>query len=175
VAVKRQGNLRAKLARLTADMTRELGAAVYVVAGNVQTDAQISLSTGAVGGANHVPSAPGTPPNSDTGALANSIEVERVEALRARVVVHSPYGAIQELGGTINHPGGTAFFIGDDGLAVFISNEAAAGKPYARTKPHTITLPERPYMRPAAAKNRDSGRRLMEAAVDRVLKGGKLA
>jgi len=37
-----------------------------------------------------------------------------------------------------------------------------------------VTLPERPFMRPAGAKNRDSGIKLMTAAVDRVLKGGKL-
>lgn len=173
MAVKRSGNLKAKLARATADMKRELEAAVYVVAGNIQADAQISLSTGAVSGKNHVPSAPGTPPNSDTGALANSIEVERIEALRARVVVHSPYGAIQELGGTIAHPGGTAYFM-KDGKPVFVSNARPVAASLPRTKPHNITLPERPYMRPAAAKNREPGKRLMQAAVDRVLKGGTL-
>lgn len=174
LAVKRSNNLNAKISRLTRDMKQQVGAAVYAVAGEVQSDAQISLSTGAVGGKNHQPSAPGTPPNSDTGSLANSIEVEQLAPLRAQVVVHSPYGAIQELGGTINHPGGTAYFIGDDGLAVFVSNDSPAAATLPRTKPHTITLPERPYMRPAAAKNRESGKRLMEAAVDRVLKGGKL-
>lgn len=172
--VKRSGGLQGKLARMTAEMTRQVSPAVYAVAGDVQRDAQVSITTGSVGGKNHKPSAPGAPPNSDLGGLANSIEVEKVAPLHARVVVHSPYGAIQELGGTISHPGGTAFFVGSDGLAVFVSNERAAGKNYPRTKPHTITLPERPYMRPAAAKNRESGRKLMRAAVDRVLKGGKL-
>lgn len=172
--VKRSGDLRGKLARMTAEMTRALSPAVYAVAGDVQRDAQVSITTGAVGGKNHQPSAPGTPPNDMTGGLANSIEVERVEALRARVVVHSPYGAIQELGGTINHPGGTPYFM-KDGKPVFVSKQGAGafhGLPV--TKPHLITLPERPYMRPAAAKNREPGRKLMRAAVDRVLKGGKL-
>jgi phage gpG-like protein len=140
MGVKRSGGLSAKISRMTAEMTRAVGPAVYAVAGNIQTDAQISLSTGAVSGKNHAPSAPGTPPNTDTGALSASIEVEHVAPLHARVVVRSPYGAIQELGG-------------------------ATGR---------ATLPERPYMRPAAAKNRVSGQKLMRAAVDRVLRGGTL-
>jgi phage gpG-like protein len=175
MGIKRTGGGSAKAKRLTADMRKQLGAAVYVVAGDVQADAQISLSTGSVSGKNHTPSAPGTPPNSDTGALANSIEVERVTDIHARVVVHSPYGAIQELGGTINHPGGTPYFM-KDGKPVFVSKSGAGafhGLPV--TKPHRITLPERPYMRPAAQKNREPGKQKMRLAVETVLKGGKIS
>lgn len=176
MAVKRSGGrgaLEAKLRRLTEAMRREMKAAVGTVADNIQVDAQISLSTGSVGGKNHQPSAPSTPPNSNSGGLADSIKVEHVDDLIARVVVHSPYGAIQELGGTINHPGGTAYFI-KNGELVFVGNDSPAAGRLPRTKPHPITLPERPYMRPAAAKNREPGRRLMQSAVDRVLAGGKL-
>jgi HK97 gp10 family phage protein len=37
----------------------------------------------------------------------------------------------------------------------------------------TSKMAERPYMRPAAKKNAERGRRQMKAAVDHVLKGGK--
>lgn len=121
-------------------MEQQVGAAVYVVAGLIETDAALSITNGAVSGKGHIPSAPGQPPNADTHGLDRSIHVERIGPLVARVVADAPYAAIQELGGSTG----------------------------------TATLPERPYMRPAAAKNRDSGRRLMGAAVDRVLKGGKL-
>lgn len=141
MGVKRVGSVSAGFKRLTPEMKAALSPAVYAVADMIKTDAQVSITTGAVSGKNHVPSAPGTPPNQDTGALANSIEVERVNDLTARVVANAPYAAIQELGGSTG----------------------------------AATLPERPYMRPAAAKNRESGKRLMEAAVARVVKGGTLA
>lgn len=172
--VKRVGSISAGLKKLTPEMKVALKPVVYAIADMIKVDAQISLSNGAVSGANHVPSAPGTPPNSDAGALANSIEVEPVDETTARVVVHSPYGAIQELGGTINHPGGTAYFM-KDGKPVFVGRGASAAFMYLpKTQPHQITLPERPYMRPAAKKNEKKGVALMKAAVAKVLKGGKL-
>jgi hypothetical protein len=137
---KRTGSLNAKQKRLTDDMIQALQPAVYAVADLVKTDAQVSITNGAVSGKGHVPSAPGTPPNNDTGDLANGIIVERIGPLAARVVSTAAHGAIQELGGST-------------GKAV---------------------LPERPYMRPSAAKNREPGVKLMTVAVDRVLKGGKL-
>jgi len=138
--VKRTGGLSGKLKRLTSEMERDVGAAVYVVAGLVETAAALSITAGAVSGRGHQPSAPGQPPNADTHGLDRSIHVEKIGPLVARVVADAPYAAIQELGGT------------------------AGG----------VTLPERPYMRPAAAKNRESGKKLMTAAVDRVLKGGTI-
>jgi phage gpG-like protein len=172
--VKRTGSIGIKLKKVTPEIQAALEPVVYAIADQVKVDAQISLSTGAVSGKNHKPSAPGTPPNSDTGALADSIDVERDGPLLARVVVNSPYGAIQELGGTINHPGGTPYFM-KDGKPVFVSKQGAgAFHNLPVTKPHTITLPERPYMRPAAKKNEKAGKALMTKAVDRVLKNGKL-
>jgi len=58
-----------------------------------------------------------------------------------------PYARIHEYGGTIDHPGGTPYFIGDDGLAKFVSKAKGAGLPV--TKPHQITIPARPYIAPA--------------------------
>ncbi len=175
VPVKRTGDIKIGLKRITPEIEQALRPVIETVAELVQRDAQVSITNGAVSGKNHVPSAPGTPPNNDSGDLANGITVERVNALRCRVVSTAPHAAIQELGGTINHPGGTPYFIGSDGKAVFVSKQGAGafhGLPV--TKPHTITLPERPYMRPAGVKNAENGRKLMKAAVARVLKGDKV-
>ncbi len=61
------------------------------------------------------------------------------------------YALIQELGGTIKHPGGTPYFIdADTKLAVFVSRKAPGAGDLPKTKPHDITLPARPALRPAA-------------------------
>lgn len=63
------------------------------------------------------------------------------------------YGVLHEYGGTINHPGGTAYFM-RKGRPVFVSNAKAdayktkTGREMPRTKPHSITIPARPYLRP---------------------------
>ena len=60
----------------------------------------------------------------------------------------APYAAIHEFGGSINHPGGTAYFIGKDKMAVFVSNKIAnAYGNWARTKAHIINMPERSFLR----------------------------
>ena len=66
------------------------------------------------------------------------------------------YGLVHELGGTINHPGGTAYRI-IKGKAVFVSNEKAAayfsktGKELPRTKAHSVRIPKRPFLAPGLA------------------------
>lgn len=63
------------------------------------------------------------------------------------------YGMLHENGGTIKHPGGTAYRM-RKGRPVFVSNEKAqayftkTGRELPRTKPHSITIPARPYLRP---------------------------
>lgn len=63
------------------------------------------------------------------------------------------YGVLHEKGGTISHPGGTAYRI-VKGRAHFVSNEKAAAyfaktkKELPRTKAHSITIPKRPFLRP---------------------------
>ncbi|HTH10774.1 MAG TPA: hypothetical protein VMA55_14500 [Acidovorax sp.] len=120
-------------------MKRELRVAVYAIADQVASDAAISITNGSISGKNHQPSAPGTPPNNDTGVLMRSIHVKEIGPLVAHVIADAPYAAIQELGGSTG----------------------------------TAVLPERPYMRPAAKKNKAGGVRLLAAAVDKALKGGK--
>lgn len=155
-------------------MIKELRKAIKSSSEYLQKEAQISLTRGAVSGKNHKPSAAGTPPNNDTGTLANNIESVMTGPLTAEVSSNAPYAAIHEFGGTINHPGGTPYFM-RDGKPVFVSKSghgAFHGLPV--TKPHTIEMPERPYMRPAAQKTRPEARALVVAAVKRVTKGGTL-
>ena len=54
--------------------------------------------------------------------------------------------ATQEFGAHIAHPGGTPYKIGADGKAVFVTRANGAGLPV--TKPHSIVIPPRPFMRP---------------------------
>lgn len=98
MGVKRGGGLGGKIGKLTSDMRAQLKPVVYAIAGAVQADAQISITTGAVSGKGHVPSRPGEPPNNDTGALANSIEVQPLNDLAARVIVGADYGLALEFG-----------------------------------------------------------------------------
>lgn len=138
---------------------KALLAALFSVGEAVKVEAQISITTGATSAkGQHRPSAPGTPPNNDSGVLANNIISQITGPLRVEVSSNAPYAAIQEYGGTINHPGGTAYFIGENGLAVFVPDSNIASTYLPRTKPHVITLPERPYMRPASQRVRKSNK-----------------
>ena len=59
-----------------------------------------------------------------------------------------PYARIHELGGTIEHPGGTPYRV-INGNAVWISKANGAG--LKTTKPHDIVMPARPYIGPSIA------------------------
>lgn len=80
------------------------------------------------------------------------------------------YARIHEYGGTINHPGGTAYFVsyaGGVGGVTFVSNKSGLSEHLPRTKPHTITMPERSFLRSALADMRGAiATRLQQAAVD---------
>lgn len=54
-------------------------------------------------------------------------------------------GAVHEFGTTINHPGGTPYFIKENGLAQFVSKEKGSKLP--KTKPHQIVIPSRSFLR----------------------------
>lgn len=100
------------------------------------------------------PSAPGTPPSVKTGRLAGSMTNARVGTLRWAAGTNVEYARIHEFGGTINHPGGTAYIM-IDGRFQPVRNENA--KPWMRrTKPHAINMPARPFMRPALRNNAKS-------------------
>ncbi|WP_257541030.1 hypothetical protein [Sphingobium sp. CFD-1] len=176
--VKISSGMKAHKARLKRirgpEMVREIGKAIFVASDLLKVEAQISITTGAVSGRNHKPSAPGTPPNAATHHLSDSIENHKTGPLTAETTSNAEYAAIQEFGGTINHPGGTPYFM-RDGKPVFVSKQGqGAFHNLPVTKPHQITLPERPYMRPAAQKTRPKARALVVEAVKRVTKGGTL-
>lgn len=77
---------------------KEVGQAIYAAADYLSTEAAISITAGAVSGKNHVPSAPGQPPNADTHVLDRSIHTEAVGPLKANSVADAPYAVDQELG-----------------------------------------------------------------------------
>lgn len=54
-------------------------------------------------------------------------------------------GAIHEFGATIEHPGGTPYYTDENGKTVFVSKDKGADLP--KTKPHTIIIPTRSFLR----------------------------
>jgi len=89
-----------------------------------------------------------------SGALMRSIRRTKTTANSAVIQAggsHVPYAEIHNEGGTIKHPGGTAYFA-QDGKAIFVSNDTASSYEYKynrkmkRTKPHPIPIPKRQYM-----------------------------
>ena len=112
-------------------LSASVGKALYVGAQAIQTDAQISITTGAVSGRGHIPSRPGEPPNNDTSTLRNNIEAVSTGPLSAEVSSNAPYAAALEYG--------------------------------------TSKIAERPYMRPAVARNKDEIVASVRAAVDRLV------
>lgn len=81
-----------------ADTVRLVEQALFAAGELIQTEAQLSITRGAVSGKGHVPSAPGEPPNQDTGVLAGNIETTRVGKLRVRVSSKAGYSAPLEFG-----------------------------------------------------------------------------
>jgi HK97 gp10 family phage protein len=77
---------------------KEAGRAVFVAADTVKAEAQRLVSTGATSGANHVPSRPGEPPNTDTGQLQRGIVSRRTGDLKAEVMSSAEYSAALEFG-----------------------------------------------------------------------------
>jgi phage gpG-like protein len=107
-------------------------------------------------------SVPGTPPGSRSGLLRNRTTWAKVGHLRYGVGTDVPYARIHELGGTINHPGGTPYIVTTNG-AVFLSKTKAdqlrqRGFWVGLTKPHPIKMPRRPYLVPALEEAASSGR-----------------
>lgn len=120
-----------------AAMARVVTQAVFVEAQALQVDAQLSISRGAVSGKNHVPSAPGEPPNQDSGVLADNIEANVTGVGKAETSSNAPYAAAQEFGS------------------------------------ESQGLPERPYMRPAAARSKRRAARNIAAAVNSQIRRGQ--
>lgn len=78
-----------------------------------------------------------------------------------------PYARIHEFGGTIHHPGGTAYFISQllGAKAFFVSNLSPSAAWLPRTRPHDIVMPERSYMRSSLDDKAPSGIQMLREAV----------
>lgn len=88
----------ATLALANRNIERAVGAALFAGGELLQTEAQLSITRGAVSGKNHVPSLPGEPPNQDTGVLGGNIETVEKAPLVVEVSSNAPYSAPLEFG-----------------------------------------------------------------------------
>lgn len=79
-------------------MIAPVGKAIFEAAQDLVVDAALSITAGATSGANHEPSAPGEPPNADTGGLDRGIEATKTGPLKAESSSNAPYAAAQEFG-----------------------------------------------------------------------------
>lgn len=114
-----------------AKSSKRVVGALYAAGQDIELDAERSITSGSVSGKNHVPSAPGQPPNADTRFLDTNIETRIESSNPPRVVVESkaPYSAPLEFG--------------------------------------TSKMAERPFMRPAVARNRKKmAQRIAKALAD---------
>lgn len=93
-----KAHVRRLEALASATTEKEIGAALFAAGELIQTEAQRSITAGAVSGKGHVPSAPGEPPNNDTGVLANNIETTQASRTRVLVTSNAPYSASLEFG-----------------------------------------------------------------------------
>lgn len=81
-----------------------------------------------------------------SGRLRRSIRIIRTLPSSVTVGSDVPYAEIHNNGGTIRHPGGTAYLV-IGGRAVFITNKKAATmKGAKRTKAHEIPIPRRRFI-----------------------------
>lgn len=89
-----------RLKRMANDTAGEVLRRLYMAGQLIELDAERSITAGSVSGSGHIPSAPGQPPNRDTGLLDGSIDTE----IRAQnpptvaVVSRAPYAAHLEYG-----------------------------------------------------------------------------
>lgn len=142
---KGQASLGKRLKAITSPRAQKmLGAALFEAGETIAVYAQRSITAGAVSGRGHTPSAPGTPPSNDSGVLASNIEVTQPATLEVVVSSNAPYSAIHEFGGTIENAFGNG------------------------TK---VTLPARPFFRPARDAKRKEARKRFAEQVDRIVKG----
>lgn len=144
---------QALLRRAPHIVERAVGPALFAAGQEIAIEAQISITTGAVSGANHVASAPGEAPNNDTSVLANNIEV--VQGNNKSTGKHNK-AAVST---------GAEVYTGD------LKAEVSSNAPYsAALEFGTSRIAARPFMRPAAIKETPTARKLVERAVKRAMR-----
>lgn len=77
---------------------QRVGAALFAGGESIRAEAAHLITEGAVSGKNHVPSAPGDPPNEDTGVLRSHLETTQTGPLRVEVSSNAPYAVPLEAG-----------------------------------------------------------------------------
>ena len=102
VKISGQQRHSARLKNMASPKARRfIEAALYAGGQIIEIEAEISITSGSVSGAGHVPSRPGEPPNADTRLLDTSIETTVVRG-SAEPTVHvtsnAPYSAALEFG-----------------------------------------------------------------------------
>lgn len=148
-----------------------VGQALFAGGERIKATAQRLITENSVSGKDHVPSPPGQPPHNNTGHLKNLIFVYQIGPLHVRVTSEAEYAKIHELGGVINHPGGTPFFI-KDGELFFVRKDSPIAARLPKTKPHRIVIPARPYMGPAVRLERKAVIATVRASIDLAVKQG---
>lgn len=89
----------ARLRRIRSpEMVRQVGAALFAGGNAIEVEAELSITRGSISGKGHVASAPGEPPNRDTGVLDGNIETTRTGPLTVEVSSNAPHAAALELG-----------------------------------------------------------------------------
>lgn len=161
----------ARLKKLSGpEIAKVANAVVYAGADTIRAHAHHLISRGSVSGKNHAPSAPGEPPNRDTGNLQAHLEATNPKPMIGQVASKAKYAAALEFGANIKHPGGTPYFM-RDGKPVFVSNSGhGAFHTLPVTKPHTIEIKARPYMRPARDAKAKEIRKDFADAIDKLVK-----
>lgn len=129
-------DLRAKSERIVENVNRTLLALGYSLQRHVQQD-----------------KLHGSPLHQRSGRLAASVHVSQDVADHGSSVTvgtNVEYARIHEYGGTINHPGGTAYFFDKEtGMARWVPNADPRAAVLPRTRPHVIVMPERSFLRSA--------------------------
>jgi hypothetical protein len=92
-----------------------------------------------------MPTKSGTKVRSAAGVGAKSFLV----GSKSRAFSQVYKGATHEMGKVLHHPGGQPFFIGDGGRIVYVSKNSPYADRLAKTKPHSINIPRRPFVEPA--------------------------
>lgn len=77
---------------------QEVARALYSAGQLIELDAERSITAGSISGANHIPSAPGQPPNADTRFLDSNIETEIGGPGLVTVTSRANYSAALEYG-----------------------------------------------------------------------------
>lgn len=92
------GKVTARLQNASQKSVTLVGQALFAGGDMIRAEAAHLITQGAVSGKYHVPSAPGEPPNEDTGVLRTHIETTQPAPLRVEVSSNAPYAVALEFG-----------------------------------------------------------------------------